>query len=394
MKTKIYSGLDRLDVLDKLLAGRRVGLVVGGSAVDRNHEPAVDILCRRYHVTALFNTIFGIRGEFVYGERVERYVDGPTGLPVVSIFNRERTAPTPEMLEQVDVVVFDIKEAGVRYYEYLYCLANLMKVCAACGKAVVVLDRVDPIGGEQVEGTVCPPDMHTMVGDYQLAIRTGMTIGEFACYVRGEYLPEADLTVVPLLGWKRSLYMDETDAPWVLPSPSLPHPTANLLYTGMCIFEGVATINEGRGTTKPFELIGAPWMDSDEVVRRIRKRGLPGVSFGSVYYKPNASKHKDQVCRGVQVHVEDRKQFLPFRTALYLLDEIRTLHREEIRWRDCSAGHDVPGDTGMIFTRYADKLIGDTRYTTGELNGEQLLDAHAVALEAYLARKKKYEMYE
>ena len=249
MRAKVLSGIDRLDVLDKVLAGRRVGLVVGGSSIDRNHELAVDILCRRYHVTALFNTIFGIRGEYMYGERVERYIDGPTGLPVVSIFNKERTAPTAEMLEQVDVVVFDIKEAGVRYYEYLYCLADLMKACAACGKAVVVLDRVDPIGGEKVEGTVCPPDMHTMVGDYQLAIRTGMTIGEFARYVQGEFLPQADLTVVPLEGWKRSLYMDETDAPWVLPSPSLPHTDANLLYTGMCIFEGVATINEGKPFT-------------------------------------------------------------------------------------------------------------------------------------------------
>lgn len=394
MKAKVLSGIDRLDVLDKLLAGRRVGLVVGGSSIDRNHELAVDILCRRYHVTALFNTIFGIRGEFVYGERVERYIDGPTGLPVMSIFNKERTAPTAEMLDAVDVVVFDIKEAGVRYYEYLYCLADLMKACVACKKAVVVLDRVDPIGGEKVEGTVCPPDMHTMVGDYQLAIRTGMTIGEFACYVQGEFLPEADLTVVPLQGWKRSLYMDETDAPWVLPSPSLPHASANLLYTGMCIFEGVATINEGRGTTKPFELIGAPWMDSDEVVRRIRKRGLPGVSFGSVHYKPYMSKHKDQVCRGVQIHVEDRNTFEPFRTALSLLDEIRALHEDQIVWRDCTAGHDLPPTPGMTFERYADKLIGDKRYTTGELNGEALLAAHEDALQAYIARKKKYELYE
>ena len=119
MRAKILSGIDRLDVLDQLLAGRRVGLVVSGSSIDRNFEPAVDILCRRYQVTALFNTIFGIRGEYMYGERVERYIDGPTGLPVVSIFNKERTAPTAEMLEHVDVMVFDIKEAGVRYYEYL-----------------------------------------------------------------------------------------------------------------------------------------------------------------------------------------------------------------------------------------------------------------------------------
>ena len=143
-------------------------------------------------MTTLFNTIFGIRGEFIFGERVPFYVDAPTGLPVYSIFNKTRTAPSPEMMENVDVMVFDIKEAGVRYYEYLYILADLMKACAAVKKPLVVLDRVDPIGGAQVEGAVCPPDMHAMVGDYRLAIRTGMTVGEFARYVQGEFHAEKE----------------------------------------------------------------------------------------------------------------------------------------------------------------------------------------------------------
>lgn len=394
MKTKVFSGIDRLDVLDTLLKGQRVGLVTAGSAIDRNCRPAVDVLCERYRVTTLFNTIFGIRGEFIFGERVPFYVDAPTGLPVYSIFNKTRTAPSPEMMENVDVMVFDIKEAGVRYYEYLYILADLMKACAAVKKPLVVLDRVDPIGGAQVEGTVCPPDMHAMVGDYRLAIRTGMTVGEFARYVQGEFHVDVELHVVPLLGWKRRLYMDETDVPWVLPSPSLPHTDANLLYAGMCIFEGVATVNEGRGTTMPFALIGAPWMNGPAVAELAQKKGLPGVRYAATCYEPSDSKHRGQVCRGVQIHILDRDELQPVRTALNLLDALRMVHPDQIIWRDCSAGHDLPDGGGVTFDRYTDKLLGDKRYTNGELDGDGLLAAHAETLEDYRRRKQKYELYE
>lgn len=394
MKTPILSGIDRLDLLDPLLKGQRVGLVTAGSAIDRHCRLAVDILCQRYHVTTLFNTIFGIRGEFVYGERVPFYIDGPTDLPVHSIFNSRITAPTPEMLEQVDVMVFDIKEAGARYYEYLYTLADLMHACAANKKPLVVLDRVDPIGGEKAEGTVCPPDMHTMVGNYGLAQRTGLTVGEFARYVNGEYAVGCDLHVIPLAGWQRRLYQDETDAPWVLPSPSLPHADANLLYAGMCIFEGVATVNEGRGTTKPFELIGAPWMNGQQVAQLAQSRGLEGVRFAPVWYRPCDSKHKGELCYGVQLHILDRNSFQPVRAALTLLDAVRQVHPGEIVWRDCSAGHDLPGGGGMTFERYTDKLLGDKRYTTGELDCDALLAAHEPALRAYRARKEHYHLYE
>ncbi len=394
MRTKVWNGLDRTECLDRLLKGYRLGLVVGGSAISKEHEQAVDLLAGRYHVTRLFNTIYGIRGEMIYGERTPRYVDRPTGLPVDSIFNRERTAPTKEMMEDVDIMVFDIKEAGVRYYEYLYCLANLMKACAEAGKPLVVLDRVDPINGVSTEGTVCPPEMHTMVGDYELATRTGMTIGEFARYVNGEFRIGTDLTVVPVAGWNRRLYMDETDLPWVLPSPSLPGVDANILYTGMCVFEGIGSINEGRGTTKPFELVGAPWMDADEIVRRMRKRDLEGVSFTRVYYRPNASKYQGEVVNGIQIHIEDRDRIEPFRTALTLLDEIRALHEDRIVWRDCSAGHDVKQDPGLEFDRYTDKLLGDGRYSNRELDAEGLIRAHEGRLAEYRKRKTRYELYE
>lgn len=392
---KTLNGIDRLDMLDRLLSRRNVALVSGGSAINRALAPAVDVLCERYHVVKLFNLIYGIRGEFIYGERTSRYTDRRTGLPVESLFSRTCIAPTQAMLEGVDVLVFDIAEAGVRYYEYLACAGQLLSACSARRVPLVVLDRAAPIDGVTVEGTVCPPQMHTMVGDFELASRTALTLGEFCRYVNGEYHLGCDLTVVPVLGWKRNMYHDETALPWTLPSPSLPHVTANLLYAGMCIFEGVRTVSEGRGTAKPFELIGAPWIDAYELALRMNRLGLSGVQFGPVFFRPAASKHAGEVCGGVQVYVRERRTFESFRTALCLLEEIRALYPERIEWCDCSAGHDVKQlPSSPDFERYTDKLLATDAFTTGRQTAAQLIDAYAPARAQYVERKSRYHLYE
>lgn len=391
----VWNGIDQPEVMDRELRGQRLGVVSGGAAVDRQLRLAVDVLRERYRVTALFNTIYGIRGEHVYGERVPVYTDAVSGMEVYSIFNRRQIAPSPEMLAQVDTVVFDIREAGTRFFEYLHCLGAVMKACARAGKRVVVLDRAAPIGGAQVEGTVCPPAMHTIVGDYELASRTGLTLGEFARYINGEYALGCDLTVIPVKGWRRDCYLDETDLPWLLPSPSLNSVTANLLYAGMCVFEGVSSISEGRGTSKPFELIGAPWADGQAVAQRMAAKGLPGVRFAPVYFKPASSKHMGQVCQGVQVLVEDRREFQSFRTALTLLDVFRELYPKQIVWADCSAGHDVVQEpSAPVFERYADKLLADDAYSRGLVDAEGLIARHADALERYRARTAPYHLYD
>lgn len=394
MKHVVRNGLDRVALLDPLLKGMRVGLATGGSAVTREMIPAVDFLAQRYKITALFNLIYGIRGEYIYGERTPLYVDTPTGLTVHSIFSRERLAPSADMLADLDVLVFDIREAGARYYEYLASAAHLMGACAAGRKPLVVLDRIAPLGGTAVEGTVCPQGMHTIVGDFQLAIRTGMTMGEFCRYVNGEYDMGCQLTVVPAEGWQRDWYYDDTDLPWVLPSPSLPDTDANLLYPGMCLIEGIETLSEGRGTAMPFKLIGAPWLDAPEAARRLNRRGLEGVKFGATYVKPVSSKFAGQVVRAVQVHIADRCSFESVRTALALIEEIQDMHPKQIVFSDCSAGHDVLTlPSQPTFTRYVDKLLADSRFTTGELSGDALLAAHAPALADYKARKARYHLY-
>lgn len=395
MAVSVLSGIDRVDLMDAALRGKRLAVVTGGGAVDRELTPVVDVLCARYRVVKLFNTIYGVRGEFRYGERVPVYNDEKTGLTVESIFCRARIAPTPEMLQGIDAVVFDIREAGTRFFEYLHCLAALMKACAASQTEVVVLDRIAPLGGEIIEGTVCPPEMHTIVGDYELPSRTALTMGEFARYVNGEFGIGCPLTVVPVSGWKRNLYYDETDVPWLLPSPSLNSVEANLLYAGNCVFEGVSSVSEGRGTSKPFELIGAPWLDADTLLERMKALDLPGVRFARVCFKPAASKHAGEVCSGLQIIVRDRREFRSFLTGLTLLEKIRELHPEKIVYADCSAGHDVlQPPSAPVFTRYLDKLLATDAFSTGNATARQLVDLYAPQRERYRLRKEKYHLYE
>jgi len=299
------------------------------------------------------------------------------------------------MLADVNAVVFDIREAGTRFFEYVHCLAAIMRSCAANHKRLVVLDRIAPIGGVIVEGTVCPPTMHTIVGDFELPSRIALTMGEFARYVNGEFNVGCDLVVIPVAGWKRHLYYDETDVPWMLPSPSLNGTTANLLYAGYCAFEGVATISEGRGTSKPFELVGAPWLDADALLARLKQRHLPGVRFGQCYFRPNASKHGGHVCNGIQTLIDDRMEFRPFLTALTIIEIIREMYPENIQYKDCSAGHSVKeAESSPNFNLYIDKLLATDAFSTGKMTAQQLVDHYAPDRERYIQRKKKYELYE
>ncbi len=392
---KVLSGIDRTDLMDKALKGKRLAVATGGAAVDSKLRHVADVLCERYSVVKLFNMIYGIRGEFRYGETTPSYVDGGTGLTVYSIFNRDRIAPSAEMLKDIDAVVFDIREAGTRFFEYLHCLAALMRSCAANGKEVVVLDRIAPLGGEIVEGTVCPAEMHTIVGDFELPSRTALTMGEFARYANSEYGIGCELTVIPTNGWTRSLYYDETNVPWLLPSPSLNSLDANLLYAGYCIFEGVSTLSEGRGTSKPFELVGAPWIDGVKLRREMDTKGLQGVRFADVHFKPYTSKYSGEVCSGVQTLIENRREFRPFLTALTLLETIRDMYPDKVEYSDCSAGHDVAQlESKPDFTRYIDKLLATTEFTEGGVTAAELVRRYAPARSAYIEKKMKYHLYE
>ena len=395
MLRRVLNGIDRTELMEKVLKGKRLAIVTGGAAVDRELKHVVDVLFERYDVYKLFNMIYGIRGEFRYGETTPVYMDFGTGLPVYSIFNRERIAPSAEMLEDIDAVVFDIREAGTRFFEYLHCLAALMRSCAAAEKEVIVLDRIAPLGGDIVEGTICPADMHTIVGDFELPSRTALTMGEFARYVNGEFHIGCSLTVIPVAGWTRSLYYDETDIPWLLLSPSLNSLTTNLLYAGYCIFEGVSTISEGRGTSKPFELTGAPWINGAALRREMDRKGLDGVRFAEVFFKPCASKYTGEVCSGVQTLIVDRGTFRPFLTALTLLETIREMYPGKVVYTDCSVGHDVAQQPSKPdFHRYLDKLLATSAFSEERVTATELVRKSAAARNAYIKRKEQYHLYE
>jgi uncharacterized protein YbbC (DUF1343 family) len=316
------------------LAGRRVGLVASPSSVDAELTSTVERLHQHPDVklVALFGPEHGLRGEAQAGETVSTYTDRSTNLPVYSLYG-DTKKPTPEMLEDVDVLIFDMQDGGVRFYTYLATLAYVMQAAAEADISVIVLDRPTPINGVDVEGPVLENGYESFVGPYPLPIRYGMTMGEIAGLFNRAFGIGCDLQVVQMTGWTREMWFDETGLPFVPPSPNLPTLSALTFYPGTCLVEGT-NISEGRGTTKPFEYIGAPWIDAEALARRLNQLHLPGMRFRPVYFVPTFSKHQGQSCQGVHVHVLDRNQFRTVVTGLHILAAIQAVYPDQFRWRD------------------------------------------------------------
>ena len=294
----VLSGLDGLDAIEKQLKGKRIGLMTNQTGIDSRFRSAIDLIHAKYRMTALFAVEHGIRGNVQAGEDYETQPDPDTGVPVYAVYGKTHRL-TAEMLDAFDVLIFDMQDVGARFYTYLYALSFAMEECAKAGKPVVVLDRVNPLGGERIEGPVLDERFASYVGMYALPTRYGLTIGEYAKWVRRHLkLDSLDLTVVPLQGWHRQDYLDDLNMPWAAPSPNCATFHAALCYIGTCIFEGT-NLSEGRGTTLPFEYIGAPWIDAPKLSKRMEKRKLPGLYFRPVYFTPTFSKFAGQPCAGV-----------------------------------------------------------------------------------------------
>lgn len=317
-----------------LVAGRRVGLVASVSSVDRNLVSAVERLHRHpaVNLVALFGPEHGLRGEAQAGDYVETYMDRVTGLPVYSLYGPTQK-PRPDMLQNLDVLVVDLQDGGIRFYTYLATLAYVMEAAAEQGLPVLVLDRPTPLGGLGVEGPVSEAGYTSFVGPYPIPIRYGMTIGEIADLFNRAFHVGCELTVVPIVGWCRSLWFDQTGLPFVPPSPNLPALSAMTVYPGTCLVEGT-TLSEGRGTTKPFEYIGAPWIEAEALTRTMNGLALPGVRFRPVYFAPTFSKHQGQPCQGVHIYVVDREVFRPVETGLHLLAQVKRMYPQHFGWRD------------------------------------------------------------
>jgi len=330
---RIRAGVDRLLELEEtLLRGKRIGLLTNPTGLTADFRTTVEVCRELRHgkLTALFACEHGIRGERQAGVLFEDEVDPELGIPVYSLYG-ERKRPTAEILESVDTVLFDIQDLGVRFYTFLTTLIYTMEACEEAGKELVVLDRPNPLGGEGYEGGILEPGFESMVGCYTMPIRTGMTLGEFAGLVHGEKNWSFPLHVVPLEGWTRDMEFPETGLPWMLPSPNMPLMDTVRVYAGTCFFEGT-NLSEGRGTTRPFEMLGAPWMDGREWSRRINALQLPGLQTVPVYFTPTFSKHSGDLCYGIRVFVTDPAAYRSVDVGLHLVHEAARLHPDRFEW--------------------------------------------------------------
>lgn len=327
-----------IDIIGKTLPkkfyGLKAGLLIHPASVNRKLIHTKDILLKskKIRITALFGPQHGIFGDTQDNMiEWEGFVDKETGIPVYSLYGKTRK-PTNGMLKNLDIFIVDLQDVGTRYYTFIWTMALCMEACKEKGIPLVVLDRVNPIGGHLTEGPVLKPEFSSFVGLHPLPVRHGMTIGELALYFKDKFYSDLDLTVIPLKGWKRNQWFDETGLPWVMPSPNMPTLDTATVYPGMCLLEGTI-LSEGRGTTRPFEIFGAPFIEPEKLVRRLKDFKLNGVCFRPLYFTPTFNKFSGELCGGAQIHVIDREKFKPFNTAVAILLAIRNLYPKIKLWR-------------------------------------------------------------
>lgn len=336
----------------EVVKNRRVGVVTNQTGVTGDMRHIADVLHEnpKVELVALFGPEHGIRGDVQDGLPIGSCEDERTGLPVYSLYGEARK-PTSEMLSSIDVLLFDIQDVGARYYTYAYTMSYVMEAAAEVSIPFVVLDRPNPIDGVSVEGNILDAKFKSFVGRYPIAVRHGMTVGELAALFNVEHGIDSDLKVMRMEGWSRDMWFDQTGLMWVQPSPNIPTLDTAVVYPGMCLLEGT-NVSEARGTTKPFELAGAPWVDSSRLIDELRSRSIPGVLFRQAHFTPAFSKYSGEGCSGVQLHVTDRSLFKPFETGLHLVDAIGKLHADKFVWvkrgSGCGYSFDMLAGTDMI----------------------------------------------
>lgn len=331
---RVETGLAQLAADVRPLRGRRVGLLMNPTAVDAELRHALDLLSPQVSITALFGPEHGVTGAAQDMIAVDDAAGASAGIPEFSLYGatEESLTPTPEMLEHVDVIVYDIQDIGSRYYTFVWTMVLAMRAAAKAGKSFVVLDRPNPIGGALVEGGAIEPGYESFVGLLSVANRHGLTAGEIAKWRAGVEKLDLDLAVIPMRGWRRDLAYAETGLPWVMPSPNMPTVDTALVYPGMCLVEGTE-LSEARGTTRPFELSGAPWLHPGKLAASLEAMALPGCRFRPATYLPTFQKHAGKPTHGVQLHVTDPLAFRPYRTGVAFLKACRDQAPAQFAWR-------------------------------------------------------------
>ena len=317
--------------------GARIGALVHPATVSSKLEHASRILERHSGNLFRLSTFFGPQHGF-FGQTQDNMVEWKSyehprlHIPVYSLYGDHRE-PTAEMLEDMDVLLVDLQDVGSRYYTFIWTLYLCMRACQKYGTAVVVLDRPNPINGVTAEGPVLDPNYKSFVGMHPIPVRHGRTIGELAQQFRDEAFRDCQLSVLPMKNWERTMWFDQTGLPWVMPSPNMPTLDTATVYSGMCLLEGT-NVSEGRGTSRPFEIFGSPFIDAEKLCSELNGLSLPGVFFRENYFQPTFHKFAGELCAGAQIHVTDRNALRPFQTAVEIVRVIRRVYPDQFAWKE------------------------------------------------------------
>jgi uncharacterized protein YbbC (DUF1343 family) len=370
-------GVDVLEGDFGILSGKKVGLITNATGVDSKFASTIDVLHASANLTTLFAPEHGIRGAVDAGGTVGQDTDAKTGLPVYSLYGNTKK-PTDDMLANVDCLVYDIQDVGARFYTYISTMKYAMQTAAEKGMPFVVLDRPNPLGGDVVQGAVLEAGFESFVGITHVPQRYGLTCGEIAQFMNAEDSINCDLKVVKMSGWSRGMYYEDTGLTcWVLPSPNMPTVDTAEVYPGMCAFEGT-NLSEGRGTTKPFELVGAPWVDGQALADKMNSAGLAGAHFRATSFTPTASKFSGQACNGVQTHVTDRSQYDSVLAGFTLLYAIREMY---------------PNDFAFLETNTIDLISGSDYIKNATYTLDQLKDKFESSSKEFKSNSAKYHLY-
>lgn len=328
---KVITGLEKVLMNPEVFQGKRVGLITNPTGMTSDYQHGLDaMLARGIRVTKVFGPEHGARGAEQAGEEPGSVVDPKTGILFENLYGKKPEEMVP-LFQDVDVLVFDMQDIGTRFYTYIYTMADAMKAAGMLKKPFYVLDRPNPLGGKRVEGPVLKKEFHSSVGQFPIPLRYGMTVGELALLINDRQAQKTKLHVVKMEGWTRDQIYEDTGLPWVMPSPNIPSPLTALVYPGLGLIEGT-NLSEGRGTTRPFELIGAPYIRGWELARALNQANLPGVVFREAYFIPSFSKHQGKEVGGVQLHITDPERFDPILTGITILEKTKKLYPDQFAW--------------------------------------------------------------
>lgn len=368
----------------KQFKGKRIGLITNMTGVNKELVSSIDLFHNHddINLVALYAPEHGIRGDAKEGEQVDSSIDPATKLPVYSLYGDTRK-PNKEMIEDIDVMVFDLQDIGSRYYTFIYTMAYVMEACKENEKQFIVLDRPNPINGVSVEGNLVEENVRSFVGLLPIPNRHGMTVGELALLFRDEFSYTCDLTVIPMEGWKRDVYFDELNLNWVPPTPNTTGIDMTILYPGTCLVEGT-NLSEGRGTTKPFEHVGAPFIDGQELAKKFNEQNIPGVIARPTSFVPTYQKHLGETCSGIQLHIVDRNEINALETGILLLRTIAKLYPNDFEF--------IKNENGKYFF---DLLAGTKSLKESILNDPttNFIEEYQVELEGFKQIKEKYHLY-